>query len=68
MNKLNKLSASHGAALFLFRSLFQLAKVIFTSKSLTKSSTKMLPFNYLSFNYLSELIDDGCRGCGLCSS
>ena len=38
MNKLNKLSASHGAALFLFRSLFQLAKVIFSSKSLTKSS------------------------------
>ena len=47
MNKLNKLSASHGAVLFLFRSLFQLAKVIFSSKSLTKSSTKMLPFNYL---------------------
>ena len=47
MNKLNKLSASHGAALFLFRSLFQLAKVIFSSKSPTKSSTKMLPFNYL---------------------
>ena len=47
MNKLNKLSASHGAALFLFRSLFQLAKVIFSSKSLTESSTKILPFSYL---------------------
>ena len=50
MNKLNKLSASHGAALFLFRSLFQLAKVIFSSKSLTKSSTKMFPSNYLFFS------------------
>ena len=47
MNKLNKLSASHGAVLFLFRSLFQLAKVIFSSKRLTKSSTKILPFHYL---------------------
>ena len=38
VNKLNKLSASHGAALFLFCSLF-------SSKSLEKSSTKMFPFN-----------------------
>ena len=50
MNKLNKLSAAHGVALFLFRSLFQLAKVIFSSKSLTKSSTKMLTFSYPFFS------------------
>ena len=50
----NKLSAFHtDPVCFSFRSLFELAEVIFSSKSLKKSSIKMFPFNF-------QLSDDFC--------
>ena len=54
MNKLNKLSASHKAALFLLHSLLSLAEVISSSKSLEKSYTKISPFN--SFFLVPKLL------------
>ena len=40
------IGSSQWPALFLFRSLLLLGEVIFSSKSLKKSSTKMFPFNF----------------------
>ena len=42
---------------FSFRSLLELAEIIFTSKSLKKSSIKMFPFNF-------QLSDDFCEVFG----
>ena len=54
----NKLSAFRtDPVCFSFRSLFELAEVIFSSKSLKKSSIKMFPFNF-------QLSDDFCEVFG----
>ena len=58
VRNVNKLSAlCTDPVCFSFRSLLELAKVIFSSKSLKKSSIKMFPFNF-------QLSDDFCEVFG----
>ena len=55
VRNVNKLSALRTDPIcFSFRSLLELAEVIFSSKSLKKSSIKRLPFNF-------QLSDDFCE-------
>ena len=55
LRNVNKLSALRtDPVYFSFRSLLELAEVIFSSKSLKKSSIKMFPFNF-------QLSDDFCE-------
>ena len=58
VRNVNKLSALRtDPVCFSFRSLLELAEVIFSSKSLKKSSIKMFPFNF-------QLSDDFCEVFG----
>ena len=58
LRNVNKLSALRtDPVCFSFRSLLELAEVIFSSKSLKKSSIKMFPFNF-------QLSDDFCEVFG----
>ena len=66
MNKLNKLSASHRAALLLVSFSFELTTAIFLSKSHKKSLAKMFPFSFQLSGYNSAFL--GSKGCfELCS-
>ena len=59
VRNVNKLSALRtDPVCFSFRSLLKLAEVIFSSKSLKKSSIKMFPFNFQLSDDFVKFLDD----------